>query len=95
MEAPLVLIIFLNSIHIGDRCLEVAATGMPADATDSIMPTTVGSDTTRNQIPNTDSRTFASQPMATTKGEFLNQQIFHFLLKNFYSIFISDKYCNS
>ena len=50
-----------------------ATTGMPADVTDSNMPTTDGS---RNQIPNTDSGTSnpdSALPMATTKGEFLNQ----------------------
>ena len=39
---------------------------MPADITDSNMPATDGSDTTRNQ-------TFASQPMVTTKGELIPQ----------------------
>jgi hypothetical protein len=52
-----------------------ATTDTPAGATDSNMPTTDGSDTTRNQMPNTDSGTSnpdSSLPLATTKGEFLN-----------------------
>ena len=42
--------------------------------TDSNMPTIDSTNTTRNQIPNTDSGTSdpdSALPMATTKGEFL------------------------
>ena len=46
----------------------------PLAMTDSNMPTIDSTNTTRNQIPNTDSGTSdpdSTLPMATTKGEFL------------------------
>ena len=55
--------------------MKMAPTGA---TTDSNMPTTDGS---MNQIPNTDSGTSdpdSALPMATTKGEFLNQYNINF-----------------